>query len=60
MAKVISELVISYLFWTITGYDFFIILTICSYSIELYKRICNTLKIIKKYTKDNLVKKTVS
>ena len=52
MAKIISELLIAILFSQITGYDVFALLTICSYSIELYKGLRKALKKIIKSTKD--------
>lgn len=57
MAKIISELLIALLFSQITGYDVFVLLTICSYSIELYKGFHKELKKINKSTKDKAVEK---
>ena len=57
MAKIISELLIAILFSQITGYDVFSLLTICSYSIELYKGLRKALKKINKSTKDKAVEK---
>ncbi len=52
MAKIISILFISYLGWKLTGYDFFILATLTSFSIEIYKELSHVLKRINKYTKD--------
>ena len=57
MAKIISELLIAFLFSSITDYDVFVLLTICSYSIELYIGFHKALKKIIKSTKDQAVEK---
>lgn len=58
MKEIASMLIISTLAWYITGYDFFIILTITSMTIDLYKglykvhkRIIKILKTIRKTMK---------
>ena len=57
MAKIISELLIATLFSKLTGYNVFVLLTICSYSIELYIGFRKALKKIIKSTKDQAVEK---
>lgn len=63
MAKIISTILISYLGWRITGFDFFALSTLISFSIELYsilrKIFHNTQKIYNKYTKDEMVDKPI-
>lgn len=63
MAKIISTIFISYLGWLLIGYDFFIISTLVSLSIDLYislrRMFFKAQKIYNKYTKDEMVDKPI-
>ena len=48
MAKIISILLLSYIGWEVTGYDFFTLSALISFSIDLYIGLQNT--------KDNITK----
>ena len=52
MAKIISTLTISYLGWVLTGYDFFILSSLITYSIDIYKGLIKIQKRLNKNTKD--------
>lgn len=56
--KIVSIL-ISLLVWRVTGYDFFIILTITSMTIDLYKGIKKVQKRLNKNTKDDAENKAI-
>lgn len=59
MAYIIS-IVIAYLGYQVTGYDFFILLTLISIAIEIYIFSLKILRILKRFlnnTKDNTAKR---
>ena len=58
MAKIISILSISLIGWIVTGYDFFVISSLLSYSIELKDELNKLLKRYYKNTKDKVADKT--
>lgn len=55
MTKIISTIFISYMGWKLTGYDFFILSSLISFSIDIYKGFNKILKRYNKYTKDKTV-----
>lgn len=57
MAKIISTLLISAIGWIVTGYDFFIIASLISFSIDIYKGILKIQKRYHKNTKDKTAKR---
>lgn len=57
MAKVISIILISCLGWKVTGYDFFVIASLLSFSIDIYKGIKKIQKRYPKHTKDKTSKR---
>lgn len=57
MAKVISIILISCLGWIVTGYDFYAIASLLSFSIDLYKEIKKLQKRYQKYTKDKTARR---
>lgn len=54
MAKIISVITISYLGWILTGYDFFILSALITYSIDIYERLCKVQKRLNKILKIKL------
>lgn len=56
MAKIISILLVSLIGYKIANYDFFIIATLASFSIEIYKAIHQMYKRYSKYTKNKTAK----
>lgn len=48
MAYIISAL-IAYLGYSVTGYDFFILLTLITLSIDIYKALTKYFEILKRY-----------
>lgn len=50
MAKIASILMISIISWMVTGYDFFIVASLLSYSIDIYNGFQKLLKKYHKYT----------
>ena len=63
MAKIISTILISYLGWKLTGYNFFTLSALVTLSIDLYtslrKLFFKAQKIYNKYTKDDMVDKPI-
>lgn len=57
MAKIASILMISIIGWKVTGYDFFIVATLLSYSIDAYNEFRKLLKKYHKYTKAKTAKR---
>ncbi len=57
MAKIISIILISCLSWEMMGYDFFIIASLLSFSIDIYKGIKKLQKRYLKYTKDKTARR---
>ena len=57
MAKVISILLISFLGWKVTGTDFFVLATLTSFTIELYKGFSNLQKMIQNILKDKTARR---
>lgn len=57
MAKIISVLLISFIGYKVANYDFFIIATLTSFSIDIYKEIRKMYKRYSKYTKDKTAKR---
>ncbi len=57
MAKIASILMISIIGWKITGYDFFIVATLLSYSIDIYNVFRKLPKKYHKYTKAKTAKR---
>lgn len=51
MAKIASILMMSIIGWKVTGYDFFIVASLVSYSIDVYNGFRKLLKKYHKYTK---------
>lgn len=57
MAKIISVLLISFIGYKVANYDFFIIATPTSFSIDIYKEIRKMYKRYSKYTKDKTARR---
>lgn len=57
MAKIISIISISLVGWVVTGYDFFIIASLTSFSIEVYQSLTKLQKRYHKHTKDKTAKR---
>lgn len=55
MVKIISILLISFVGWMVSGYDFFTLITLTSFAIDIYKSLKNLQKRFDKYTKDKTV-----
>lgn len=51
MKEIASILIISSLTWIVTGYDLFILITVTSMAIELYKGFCKVRKRMNKILK---------
>ena len=58
MAKIISIIFISLIGWIVTGYDFFVISSLLSFSIELKDELDKIQKRYNKNTKDKMANKT--
>lgn len=59
MYKIISIILISYIGWKITGYDFFVLSALTSYSIDIYQGFTDLHKKISKNTKDETDNKLI-
>lgn len=57
MAKIISTIFISFIGWIVTGYDFFVISSLLSFSIELHTELNKTQKRYFKNTKDKTARR---
>lgn len=57
MAKIISILLISYLGWKLTGYDFFVLSALISFALDIYSSMIDLQKRLYKYTKDKTAKR---
>ena len=55
MAKIISSILIAILGYILTGYDFFILSALITYSIDIYEGLLKIHKILQKYTNDKTV-----
>ena len=51
MTKIISTLIFSLIGWKVSGYDFFALITLISFAIEIYESFNKTLKKIYKILK---------
>ncbi len=52
MAKILSMILISYLGWKLTGYDFFILSSLISFALDTYQSLIKVQKRLNKTTKD--------
>ena len=57
MAKIISILTLSFIGWKVTGYDFFILTSLASFTIDIYIELIEFSKNITKILKIKIAKR---